>query len=192
MTTAFIGYAFARDVAQDVYGTVPGAADGIVPAGWMLDTTFNGSGELSTSNGLFAYALKPIDGGSTRVLAFRGTEMNKPTDLFSDAGSIGQNQFDAAALDINQYLASNAQLGLNTELVGHSLGGALVQWTINDKNISAIQQLLPNNGDGPVLTAEQIAAPSISILLMPRGFRYRRARLPMPVSPLAKSPAGTT
>jgi hypothetical protein len=127
-----------------------------IPDGWVIDGSFNQvavqnpdgtttiieNGELSLANGFYAYALKPSTSNTsvpadTRVLAFRGTEFTLATitDLYGDADSIGASQFGAAASTVNQWVAQQLIDGNNVELVGHSLGGALVQWAINDTNL---------------------------------------------------------
>src|SRR5687767_11488967 len=97
-----IPYRLAREVASDVYGLFSGAIHGIIPTGWELDTTFNstpspignsGPGELALSGGFFAYALKPQGIDGRRILAFRGTELTRLTDLYADTSNIGMTQF---------------------------------------------------------------------------------------------------
>ena len=114
-----------------------------VPAGWVLDLTFgeNESGQVSGSAGGYVYALKPADtDDGTRMLVFRGTEVTVTNvrDVFADVTDIGKTQFSQlrAGVDgVNQWLAEQLVAGRNIELVGHSLGGALVQWAINDTNM---------------------------------------------------------
>lgn len=140
---AFIAYNLAREVAERVY-------DETIPAGWELDTSFNssdvennagGPGKLSLTNGFYAYALKPVgDQSGIRMLAFRGTEigLGNINDIYTDAESIGQTQFADARGIVDQWLAANLVVGNNIELVGHSLGGALAQWAINDTNKNSV------------------------------------------------------
>lgn len=150
--SSVVEYLFAREVAQDVYGPADGALHGTLPSNglWLFDQGFNGTGELSTGPGFYAYALRPSDPtDNRRVLAFRGTEMLHPSDLFSDGSSIGQNQFSGSVPDaVNAYLADNYRAGLDTELIGHSLGGALVQWAINDSNLEKIRTVVDPQGLG--------------------------------------------
>ncbi|MEQ1847556.1 MAG: hypothetical protein ABL983_18480 [Nitrospira sp.] len=133
--TAFVSLAEIRDAAEKVYGG-PAA----LPAGWTLDTTFGfgGSGQASGSAGGFVYALKPsgVDDGQ-RMLVFRGTEvtLTNMKDLFADVTDIGQTQFSELDEFVNPWLARQLVDGNQVELVGHSLGGALVQWAINDTNM---------------------------------------------------------
>lgn len=148
--TSFIDYATAREVAEEVY------LKSMLrfPSGWEFDTTFNpggiangtgNPGELKLTNGFYAYALKPVgDDTGKRILAFRGTEGNA-TDIFADVTNLGKSQFNDAALVVNQWLADNLIANKNIELVGHSLGGALVQWAINNTNLTASDPEHPNS-----------------------------------------------
>lgn len=63
-----------------------------IPAGWQLDTTFDGDGQFTGQSGVYVYALKPIgsDDGR-RILAFRGTDT--VLDLYADTTNIGRDQF---------------------------------------------------------------------------------------------------
>ncbi len=133
-----ISYTDAQGAADAVYNR-GGALT--LPAGWQLDTTFSINGELTGASGVYAYALKPIgiDDGR-RILAFRGTDT--VLDLYADATNIGRNQFRNAQSAVNQWLAQQLVDGNRVELVGHSLGGALVQWAINDTNLEKIPTLL--------------------------------------------------
>ncbi|MGN2393206.1 hypothetical protein ACTFO6_17155, partial [Pelomicrobium sp. G1] len=122
-----------------------------IPVGWELDTSFNSlgvngfPGELDLANGLYAYALKPASDNTavapnTRILAFRGTEGSQDgipdlRDWYNNLNSIGRDQFDGAQAEVNRWLAASLVAGRAVELVGHSLGGALVQWAINDTNL---------------------------------------------------------
>ena len=134
--TAFVSLAETREAAEQVYG---GSA--FLPTGWMLDATFGlgGSGQASGSAGGYVYALKPArtDDGR-RMLVFRGTEevtLTNMTDLFADVIDIGKTQFSQLDEFVNPWLAQQLVDGNQVELVGHSLGGALVQWAINDTNM---------------------------------------------------------
>ena len=142
--TAFIEYAVGREVADLVY-----RGRGSRPFGWEIDTALNKDGvlaglpgEINLPNGLYAYALKPIPSNTSvdanvRILAFRGTELTltKFKDLYTDFTDIGKTQFGSASQVVNQWLAQNLVDGNRVELVGHSLGGALVQWAINNTNL---------------------------------------------------------
>ena len=141
--TAILDYSLARLVTDDVYGRTSAGLHGIIPPGWTLDTTFNPSGvvnqtgdpgELRLANGLYVYALKSTDpNDNRRILAFRGTEDAR--DWLANFTDIGESQFTPAAKDIvNRWLAQQLVASNRVELVGHSLGGALVQWTVNDTN----------------------------------------------------------
>ena len=157
---AFINYDLAREVAQEVYrdGAKPW------PDGWELDTTLIDSnhgtvGYIDLPNGFYAYALKPIASNhnvaaSTRILAFRGTEMSKATDLYADTSDIGQKQFDTAKPEIDRWLRDNVIANNNIELVGHSLGGALVQWAINIDNLDELKKQI-----GDAVKDKGIASP---------------------------------
>jgi hypothetical protein len=133
--TPFITLSEARDAAEKVYG-----GPTTLPAGWTLDTTFGlgGSGQASGSAGGYVYALKPsgVDDGR-RMLVFRGTEVTLANmkDLFADVTDIGKTQFSQLDEFVNPWLAQQLVDGNRVELVGHSLGGALVQWAINDTNM---------------------------------------------------------
>ncbi|MFX6804064.1 hypothetical protein ABTH20_21660, partial [Acinetobacter baumannii] len=66
-----------------------------LPPGFQLDPSFAKNGELERSNGVFVYALmsKPDNHdvpANTRILAMRGTEPTKATDLYADAYDIGR------------------------------------------------------------------------------------------------------
>ena len=123
-----ISYSEAQQTANAVYGLLT------LPDGWQLDASFAANGQLIGASGLYAYALKPIgtDDGR-RILAFRGTDT--VLDLYADATNIGRTQFGEAFPLVNQWLAQQLVDGNRVELVGHSLGGALVQWAINDTNL---------------------------------------------------------
>ena len=139
-----IEYSLARDVAERVY-----SGKCSIPAGWELDTSFNPNavtdgtgvpGELNQGSGFYAYALRPTVADTSgaqnaRILAIRGTERKKPSDLYAVVSDIGKSQFSSASLVINSWLATNLVAGRNIELIGHSLGGALVQWAANDTNL---------------------------------------------------------
>ncbi|MDK2745044.1 MAG: hypothetical protein NDI90_19270 [Nitrospira sp. BO4] len=135
--SSFVSLNFAREIAADAY-------DRVIPIGWELDTTFNDTGELSLSSGFYAYALKPVGSNDgTRILAFRGTEMTlvNMKDLFADLSDIGRAQFGEASPIVNEWLANELIAHRNVELVGHSLGGALVQWAVNDTNVNRINTI---------------------------------------------------
>ncbi len=131
----FVTLSDARDAAALVY-----SGPTFVPTGWMLDTTFGlgGSGQAAGTSGGYIYALKPAgsDDGR-RMLVFRGTEvtLTNMKDVYADVTDIGKTQF--AELDgfVNPWLARQLVDGNRVELVGHSSGGALVQWAINDTNM---------------------------------------------------------
>lgn len=147
--SGFISYSLAREVAERVYqGRVS------VPGGWELDESFNADGRLrgapgeaDLANGFYAYALKPAAGNlavspNTRILAFRGSEGSDNgiadlRDWYNNLNSIGRDQFDQAQAEVNRWLAANLVAGRAVELVGHSLGGALVQWAVNDTNLTS-------------------------------------------------------
>lgn len=140
--TAIIDYSLARLIADDVYGRPSAGLHGVIPPGWTLDTTFNSlgpingtgdPGELRLGNGFYAYALKSTDpNDSHRILAFRGTEDAR--DWLANFTDIGEVQFAPARNRLNEWLAQQLVDGNRVELVGHSLGGALVQWTVNATN----------------------------------------------------------
>lgn len=134
--TSFLSTVLAREVADRVY-----TGTSSVPVGWQVDTSFGNGGQLEGDEGGYVYALKPIDINDTRrILAFRGTEitLTNVKDLYADAADIGKAQFQELSDDVNgvnQWLAQQLVNGNRVELVGHSLGGALVQWAINDTNM---------------------------------------------------------
>ncbi len=140
-----ISYTEAQRAADAVYNR-----GGVLtlPAGWQLDTTFAANGQRTGASGVYVYALKPAgsDDGR-RILAFRGTELPNARDLYADATNIGKTQFLNAQSDINRWLAQELVAGRWVELVGHSLGGALVQWAINDTNKAQILNITPNPDD---------------------------------------------
>ncbi len=134
--TAFVSLAEAREAAETVY-----SGPTSVPSGWQIDSTFGDGGARQGPSGGYVYALKPIgvDDGR-RMLVFRGTEvtLTNMKDLFSDVTDIGRTQFEelhGSAKGVNQWLAQQLVDGNHVELVGHSLGGALAQWAINDTNL---------------------------------------------------------
>ena len=152
----FVDYSLARKVAEDVY-----SGKLSVPTGWEIDGSFNRTlnpdgtfspnGELSLSSGLYVYALRPTANNTpvdpdTRILAFRGTEPTNPTDVIADLQGLGKDQFDSGSGVIDTWLAANLTQGNNIEILGHSLGGGLVQWAINDTNISAIKAVATASG----------------------------------------------
>jgi hypothetical protein len=123
----------ARQTADLVYSGITS-----VPFGWEVDTSFGNGGEATSDNDGYVYALKPLDpNDDRRILAFRGTELSlmNVKDLYSDLTDIGREQFDALRDDVNRWLAEQLVAGNKVELIGHSLGGALVQWAINDTNM---------------------------------------------------------
>ncbi len=71
------------------------------------------------------------------MLVFRGSEVTSVNmeDLFADVTDIGKTQFNELRNDVNPWLAQELVANRKVELVGHSLGGALVQWAINDTNL---------------------------------------------------------
>jgi len=123
----------ARQTADLVYGGISS-----VPLGWEVDTSFGNGGEATSDNGGYVYALKPLDPNDTRrILAFRGTEVSLTNlkDVYADVTNIGRDQFSELRNDVNNWLANALVTGNQVELVGHSLGGALVQWAITDTNM---------------------------------------------------------
>lgn len=131
--TAFIATELAREIGGRVYSGLSS-----VPVGWQVDTSFGDAGELMGDSGGYVYALKPIDPNDTRrILAFRGTEVSLTNlkDVYADVSTIGREQFSDLRTDVNSWLANELVAGNRVELVGHSLGGALVQWAINDTNM---------------------------------------------------------
>lgn len=150
--SGFISYSDAYIVANDVYGT--SQSPYIIPPEWTLDTSFDSTGVLSV-NGVFVYALKPAgtDDGQ-RILAFRGTANLQ--NVFQDISDIGKKQFgDDIATKVDLWLATQLEVGNDISLVGHSLGGADVQWTINKTNEIAIEALTA--GDPTPLTSVNFA-----------------------------------
>jgi hypothetical protein len=131
--SSFVNITETREAAEKVYSGISS-----VPFGWQLDTTFGDGGQREGPSGGYVYALKPVgvDDGR-RMLVFRGTEvtLTNMKDLFADVTDIGKIQFDELRADVNQWLAQELVAGRRVELVGHSLGGALVQWAINDTNM---------------------------------------------------------
>jgi Ca2+-binding RTX toxin-like protein len=139
--SAFVTLTEAREAASAVYEGV-----GIVPFGWEIDPTFGDGGAREGPGGGYVYALKPagVDDGR-RMLVFRGTEvtLTNVKDVFADVTDIGRTQFEelgVGANGVNQWLAQELVAGRQVELVGHSSGGALVQWAINDTNIKGDNQ----------------------------------------------------
>jgi hypothetical protein len=84
------------------------------------------------TTGFFAYALIPTKSTVPRILVFRGTEPASKLDLKTDLDPAGVGD---AVFKVNQFLigaqltAMNTQPGNATVITGHSLGGALAQWT---------------------------------------------------------------
>lgn len=142
---------FSRSVAQYVY------LDSEIqfPAGWELDESFGdtSTGMIVNSVGLFAYALRPTFENASvdknqRIIAFRGTEGGL-VDLYSDISSIGKGQFDSeTSEEVNRYIAAEILLGHDVHLIGHSLGGALVQWAIESENLGAITREMERRAEG--------------------------------------------
>ncbi|MCC6965849.1 MAG: putative Ig domain-containing protein [Nitrospira sp.] len=135
--TAFVSLEETQVAARTVYGGDQGEL--MLPTGWQLDTSFNnGTGDAGASAGGYVYALKPAgtDDGR-RMLVFRGTEvtLTNVKDVFADVTDIGKTQFSELRNAVNQWLAQELVAGHQVELVGHSSGGALVQWAINDTNM---------------------------------------------------------
>ena len=131
--TSFVSLIETHAAAEKVY-------DGIIsiPSGWQIDSTFGDGGERQRPAGGYVYALKPVDDtDDRRMLVFRGTEVmvSNVKDLFADVTDIGGTQFNELRTGVNQWLAQQLVDGNRVELVGHSLGGALVQWAINDTNM---------------------------------------------------------
>ncbi|MDF0665708.1 MAG: calcium-binding protein [Nitrospira sp.] len=154
--TAVVSLVEAREAADRVYNEL-----GSLPTGWTIDATFglNGSGQVTGSAGGYVYALKPAgtDDGQ-RMLVFRGTELTLTNlkDLFADMTDIGRIQFEelrGGANGVNQWLAQQLVTGNRVELVGHSLGGALVQWAINDTNMREENA----DNDGTLISVLEIA-----------------------------------
>ena len=147
--TAFVSLTETREAALTVYGGDQGQLQ--LPIGWQLDTSFNnGTGDAGASAGGYVYALKPtgIDDGR-RMLVFRGTEVTftNVKDVFADVTDVGKTQFGELRNAVNQWLAQELVAGRQVELVGHSSGGALVQWAINDTNKLAVTSILdPETG----------------------------------------------
>jgi hypothetical protein len=131
--TSFVSLTETREAAEKVYGGITS-----VPSGWQVDSTFGDGGERQGPSGGYVYALKPsgVDDGR-RMLVFRGTEvtLTNMKDLFADVTDIGKTQFSELDEFVNPWLARQLVDGNRVELVGHSLGGALVQWAINDTNM---------------------------------------------------------
>src|SRR3990167_3558807 len=142
----FIDYSKAREVAEAVYSD---ASSIIIPDGFVLDEDFNSGdtpGYLVRDSGLYVYALVSTTDPNVRVLAFRGTEttdaMAYIQDFIGDLQDIGKGQFGTGSSVINTWLAEKLTDPVNKiEIVGHSLGGALAQWTINDTNLTALAGL---------------------------------------------------
>ncbi|MFZ3003294.1 MAG: hypothetical protein WA071_23470 [Undibacterium umbellatum] len=138
----FVGKEVARQVSENVYQGTSGAQ---LPAGYQIDKSFANKGEFKGDNGVYMYALMPTADNTsvpsnTRILGMRGTE-GKATDVYADIADVGHGQFGAAKPAVNAWLANNIKAGNNIEVTGHSLGGALVQWTVNDKNLQAIADI---------------------------------------------------
>ena len=138
----FVDKEVARQVSENVYKD---AANTKLPPGYQIDRSFGNKGEFKDNNGVYMYALMPTADNTsvpsnTRILGMRGTE-GKATDVYADIADVGHGQFGAAKPAVNAWLANNIKAGNNIEVTGHSLGGALVQWTINDKNLQAIADI---------------------------------------------------
>jgi hypothetical protein len=151
-----ISYSDALRTADAVYNR-----GGVLtlPTGWQLDTSFGANGQFTGSSGVYVYALKPVgaDDGR-RILAFRGTEFPNARDLYADATNIGKTQFAEAFPLVNQWLAEQLVDGNRIELVGHSLGGALVQWAISDTNKTAVTNIVLNPETGLSATEAQFTS----------------------------------
>ncbi len=154
--TAFITTELARQAADRVYTGLTS-----VPLGWEVDTRFGDGGQSTSDSGGYVYALKPLDSNDTRrILAFRGTEvtLTNMKDVYADVTDIGRRQFTDLRNAVNSWLAQQLVAGNRVELVGHSLGGALVQWAINDTNKAAVTNVVLDPEIGLKATIEQFAS----------------------------------
>lgn len=81
---------------------------------------------------LAAVGLVPEDSNANPVLVFQGTDWKTDSLPISDTHplGIGADQFNAAQqLGIDSWLKENALNGKKSDVIGHSLGGALAQMT---------------------------------------------------------------
>jgi pimeloyl-ACP methyl ester carboxylesterase len=92
-----------------------------------------GSDLANAASGLVAYYLIPWKGVGPRIVAFRGTDP-KAADIAADADKkgVGWSVFDQHRDDIKSMLDAEKNRGNGLVVVGHSLGGALAQWTATE------------------------------------------------------------
>ncbi|HEY9848183.1 MAG TPA: Calx-beta domain-containing protein [Leptolyngbyaceae cyanobacterium] len=94
--------------------------------GYKVNRIFEDS--KTTNTGFFALGLTS-DLGETPLLAIRGTEPTKITDILADTNpfGIGFNQFQANKTAVTDWLNEQNQQNRTVDITGHSLGGALTQ-----------------------------------------------------------------
>jgi Domain of unknown function (DUF4157)/Lipase (class 3) len=82
-------------------------------------------------SGLLVYSLFPNFASEPRIIVFRGTEPNAADiKADADAGGVGRSVFERNRQTIGALLlAAEGRPGSKTVITGHSLGGAMAQWT---------------------------------------------------------------
>jgi hypothetical protein len=90
-----------------------------------------GSALLSKASGLVVYYLIPTKDTAPKIIAFRGTEPTA-SDIAADATpeGVGKSVFELHKKEIKSMLDKmTSSRGSKLVVVGHSLGGAMAQWT---------------------------------------------------------------
>jgi hypothetical protein len=101
-----------------------------------------GSDPLNQASGFAAFYLQPLNKDGPKIIVFRGTDPKAP-DIAEDASAkgIGKHAFDQHRPDIKATLKLVAASPPSTSgvvLIGHSLGGALAQWTAADPEFTGL------------------------------------------------------
>ncbi|NJL89432.1 MAG: S8 family serine peptidase [Coleofasciculaceae cyanobacterium SM2_1_6] len=121
--------------------------------GYRVDKVFNNSG-------FYALGLVPKlpDSGKVPVLVLRGTEPTDFNDLFADLNvfGVGYNQFQSNKSDVESWI--NSQSG-KVDVTGHSLGGALAQWTTSAFS-SKVRETVTFNSPGISINSVQSFKPN--------------------------------
>ncbi|QPN62959.1 DUF2974 domain-containing protein [Synechococcus sp. CBW1004] len=112
----------ATVLLQAAFSSYP---DSTPPAGYLRDKEV-----LSSPSGLHMEIYRRT-GSRDYIISFRGTETTKLNDLSADA-NLGWPQYASAQRDIQRILELLIEEGGRVEITGHSLGGALAQFSAYD------------------------------------------------------------